>query len=83
MTSGQNHRFLLNELSIYPFRAVFDVQIRMAKLGSISVIICSMSSLNIALKYKIMTILHILDCAGGVERYLEMLVPRLKKEGIE
>ena len=30
-----------------------------------------------------MRILHILECAGGVERYLEMLVPRLKKEGIE
>ena len=30
-----------------------------------------------------MKIVHILECAGGVERYLEMLVPRLKKEGIE
>lgn len=30
-----------------------------------------------------MRILHILECAGGVERYLEMLAPRLKKEGIE
>ena len=30
-----------------------------------------------------MKITHILECAGGVERYLEMLAPRLKKEGIE
>ena len=30
-----------------------------------------------------MKIVHILECAGGVERYLEMLAPRLKKEGIE
>lgn len=30
-----------------------------------------------------MKITHILECAGGVERYLEMLAPRLKKEGFE
>lgn len=30
-----------------------------------------------------MKITHILECAGGVERYLEMLIPRLKKEGFE
>jgi glycosyltransferase involved in cell wall biosynthesis len=30
-----------------------------------------------------MKIIHIVECAGGVERYLEMLVPRLKKEGCE
>ena len=30
-----------------------------------------------------MKITHILECAGGVARYLEMLAPRLKKEGIE
>ena len=30
-----------------------------------------------------MKIVHILECAGGVERYLEMLASRLKKEGIE
>ena len=30
-----------------------------------------------------MKITHILECAGGVERYLEMLIPRLKKEEYE
>ena len=30
-----------------------------------------------------MRITHILECAGGVERYLELLAPRLKKEGFE
>ena len=30
-----------------------------------------------------MKITHILECAGGVERYLELLAPRLKKEGFE
>ena len=30
-----------------------------------------------------MKITHILECAGGVARYLEMLALRLKKEGIE
>ena len=30
-----------------------------------------------------MKITHILECAGGVARYLEMLAPRLKKEGFE
>ena len=30
-----------------------------------------------------MKITHIVECAGGVERYLEMIAPRLKKEGIE
>lgn len=29
-----------------------------------------------------MKITHIVECAGGVERYLEMLVPRLKNKGI-
>lgn len=29
-----------------------------------------------------MKITHIVECAGGVERYLEMLVPRLKDKGI-
>jgi glycosyltransferase involved in cell wall biosynthesis len=27
-------------------------------------------------------VLHIAECAGGVERYLEMLLPRLKEAGI-
>lgn len=30
-----------------------------------------------------MKITHILECAGGVERYLELLAPRLKKEEFE
>ena len=30
-----------------------------------------------------MKITHIVECAGGVERYLEMLAPRLQKEGYE
>ena len=30
-----------------------------------------------------MKIVHVVECAGGVERYLEMLVPRLANEGIE
>lgn len=30
-----------------------------------------------------MKITHIVECAGGVERYLEMLVPRLAKSGIK
>lgn len=30
-----------------------------------------------------MKITHIVECAGGVERYLEMLVPRLSAKGIE
>lgn len=30
-----------------------------------------------------MKITHIVECAGGVERYLEMLVPRLAERGIE
>lgn len=30
-----------------------------------------------------MKITHILECAGGVERYLEMLAPRLQKENFE
>ena len=30
-----------------------------------------------------MKITHIVECAGGVERYLEMLVPRLKEKGFE
>lgn len=30
-----------------------------------------------------MKISHILECAGGVERYLELLAPRLKKDGFE
>lgn len=29
-----------------------------------------------------MKITHIVECAGGVERYLEMLVPRLSAKGI-
>lgn len=29
-----------------------------------------------------MKITHIVECAGGVERYLEMLVPRLAEKGI-
>lgn len=28
-------------------------------------------------------ILHIAECAGGVERYLQMLLPRLEKKGIK
>ena len=32
---------------------------------------------------KIMRILHIAECAGGVERYLQMLLPRLEKKGIK
>ena len=28
-----------------------------------------------------MKILHIAECAGGVERYLQMLLPRLEKKG--
>lgn len=30
-----------------------------------------------------MRILHIAECAGGVERYLQMLLPRLEKMGIK
>jgi UDP-N-acetylglucosamine:LPS N-acetylglucosamine transferase len=30
-----------------------------------------------------MKITHIVECAGGVERYLDMLVPRLQREGFE
>lgn len=30
-----------------------------------------------------MKLTHIVECAGGVERYLEMLAPRLQKEGFE
>lgn len=30
-----------------------------------------------------MKITHILECAGGVERYLEMLASRLTKKGFE
>ena len=30
-----------------------------------------------------MRILHIAECAGGVERYLQMLLPRLEKKGIK
>lgn len=30
-----------------------------------------------------MKVVHIVECAGGVERYLEMLVPRLKIKGIK
>ena len=30
-----------------------------------------------------MKILHIAECAGGVERYLQMLLPRLEKKGIK
>lgn len=29
-----------------------------------------------------MKIVHVVECAGGVERYLEMLVPRLYAKGI-
>ncbi len=29
-----------------------------------------------------MTLLHIAECAGGVERYLAMLMPLLQKKGI-
>ena len=28
-------------------------------------------------------ILHIAECAGGVERYLQMLLPRLEKRGLK
>lgn len=34
-------------------------------------------------KYVGMRITHILECAGGVEKYLEMLAPRLQKENFE
>lgn len=30
-----------------------------------------------------MKILHLAECAGGVERYLQMLLPRLEKKGIK
>lgn len=30
-----------------------------------------------------MKVLHIAECAGGVERYLQMLLPRLEKKGIK
>ena len=30
-----------------------------------------------------MKLLHIAECAGGVERYLQMLLPRLEKKGIK
>ena len=30
-----------------------------------------------------MKILHIAECAGGVERYLQMLLPRLEKKGMK
>ena len=30
-----------------------------------------------------MKILHIAECAGGVERYLQMLLPRLEARGME
>lgn len=30
-----------------------------------------------------MKILHIAECAGGVERYLQMLLPRLEKRGLK
>lgn len=30
-----------------------------------------------------MKLLHIVECAGGVERYLEMVIPRLAADGIE
>ena len=30
-----------------------------------------------------MKILHIAECAGGVERYLQMLLPRLKSRGLK
>lgn len=29
-----------------------------------------------------MKILHIAECAGGVERYLQMLLPRLERRGV-
>ena len=29
-----------------------------------------------------MKILHLAECAGGVERYLQMLLPRLEKKGL-
>ncbi len=28
-------------------------------------------------------VLHIAECAGGVERYLQMLLPRLEKRGLK
>lgn len=31
----------------------------------------------------LMTILHIAECAGGVERYLQMLLPRQEARGIK
>lgn len=31
----------------------------------------------------LMTILHIAECAGGVERYLQMLLPRLEAKEIK
>ena len=30
-----------------------------------------------------MKLLHIAECAGGVERYLQLLLPRLEKKGIK
>lgn len=30
----------------------------------------------------VMKILHIAECAGGVERYLQMLLPRLEERGL-
>ena len=30
-----------------------------------------------------MKILHVAECAGGVERYLQMLLPRLEEKGIK
>lgn len=30
-----------------------------------------------------MTIIHIVQCAGGVDRYLSMLLPLLKKAGLQ
>ena len=30
-----------------------------------------------------MKILHLAECAGGVERYLQMLLPRLEARGIK
>lgn len=30
-----------------------------------------------------MEIVHVVECAGGVERYLEMLIPRLNAKGIK
>lgn len=31
----------------------------------------------------LMKVLHIAECAGGVERYLQMLLPRLEAKGIK